>query len=68
MNKNKQIELKVLSLFSGCGGMDLGFEGGFDVLYKSINTNIHPEWAINSKTNSAWIKLPKTLAVWWWVK
>ena len=61
MNKNKQIELKVLSLFSGCGGMDLGFEGGFDVLYKSINTNIHPEWAINSKTNSAWIKLPKTI-------
>lgn len=21
--------LRVLSLFSGCGGMDLGFEGGF---------------------------------------
>jgi DNA (cytosine-5)-methyltransferase 1 len=24
-------EFKVLSLFSGCGGMDLGFEGGFDL-------------------------------------
>lgn len=24
--------LNVLSLFSGCGGMDLGFEGGFSVL------------------------------------
>lgn len=24
--------LNVLSLFSGCGGMDLGFEGGFNVL------------------------------------
>ena len=22
-------DLKVLSLFSGCGGMDLGFEGNF---------------------------------------
>ena len=24
--------IKVVSLFSGCGGMDLGFEGGFPVL------------------------------------
>ena len=23
--------IKVISLFSGCGGLDLGFEGGFDV-------------------------------------
>ncbi len=22
-------QLRVLSLFSGCGGLDLGFEGGF---------------------------------------
>ncbi|MDR2883974.1 MAG: DNA (cytosine-5-)-methyltransferase [Deferribacteraceae bacterium] len=28
MNKN----LNLLSLFSGCGGMDLGFEGGFDIM------------------------------------
>lgn len=26
---NKKKKLKILSLFSGCGGMDLGFEGGF---------------------------------------
>ena len=31
--------LNVLSLFSGCGGMDLGFEGGFDVLAKSVFNN-----------------------------
>lgn len=24
-------KIKVISLFSGCGGLDLGFEGGFDV-------------------------------------
>ncbi len=37
----KQIEerkhsppIKILSLFSGCGGMDLGFEGGFSFLGK----------------------------------
>ena len=33
--------LNVLSLFSGCGGMDLGFEGGFHVLKESINPNIN---------------------------
>lgn len=29
--------INVLSLFSGCGGMDLGFEGGFNVFHKCIN-------------------------------
>ncbi len=33
---------RLLSLFSGCGGMDIGFEGGFRCLKRSINTNIHP--------------------------
>ena len=36
--------MNVLSLFSGCGGMDIGFEGGFTCLKRSINTNIHPDW------------------------
>lgn len=30
-------DLHVLSLFSGCGGMDLGFEGGFITHRKSVN-------------------------------
>ncbi len=34
--------LKVLSLFSGCGGMDLGFEGGFTVHKNSVNEKINP--------------------------
>jgi len=28
----RQRQLKVLSLFAGCGGMDLGFKGGFEFL------------------------------------
>lgn len=38
---------KVLSLFSGCGGMDIGFEGGFRCLKRSINANIHPDWIVD---------------------
>lgn len=35
---------KVLSLFSGAGGMDIGFEGDFDALDCSINGDMHPDW------------------------
>lgn len=38
--------LTVVSLFSGCGGLDLGFEGGFDVFgktYKRLPFNV--KWA-----------------------
>ncbi len=41
---NINTELRVLSLFSGCGGMDIGFEAGFCCLKKTINTNIHSNW------------------------
>lgn len=53
-----QKKMKVLSLFSGCGGMDIGFEGGFDCLKKSINTAIHPNWI--AKDNGDWVELVKT--------
>ena len=36
--------MKLLSLFSGCGGMDIGFEGNFKCLKKAINSNVHPDW------------------------
>jgi len=41
--------MRLLSLFSGCGGMDIGFEGNFQCLKKSINENIHPDWIKSSK-------------------
>jgi DNA (cytosine-5)-methyltransferase 1 len=34
----------LLSLFSGCGGMDIGFEGGFKIVKSTLNTNIHKDW------------------------
>ena len=34
--ENGQNKLRVLSLFSGCGGMDIGFEGGFIAPRKSF--------------------------------
>ena len=34
----------VLSLFSGCGGMDLGIEGNFFCHKRSVNEIIHPDW------------------------
>lgn len=37
----------LLSLFSGCGGMDIGFEGGFNVPKATINTHIHKDWISN---------------------
>ncbi len=50
--------MRLLSLFSGCGGMDLGFEGDFTCLRKSINTTIHPDWI--EKDNGDWVLLRPT--------
>ena len=50
--------MRLLSLFSGCGGMDIGFEGGFWCLKKSINSAMHHDWI--TKTNGSWVKLAKT--------
>jgi len=35
---------KLLSLFSGCGGMDIGFEGNFSIIRDTLNINIHKDW------------------------
>lgn len=50
---------RLLSLFSGCGGMDIGFEGGFSCLKKSINATIHPDWIV--KDNGDWVDVAPTI-------
>ncbi len=43
--------LKVVSLFSGCGGMDIGFEGNFLVHKDSVNEKINPNFGSNLKND-----------------
>lgn len=59
-NSRQKHKKGVLSLFSGCGGMDLGFEGGFTVLRNSINEKIHPKWIPDDSVDGNWVRLPRT--------
>jgi len=56
----KENTLNVLSLFSGCGGLDLGFEGGFDIMKEALNFKIHPDWNKSVENDSDKHHLPKT--------
>ena len=51
--------LNMLSLFSGCGGMDLGFEGDFSVLKSSVNETLHPDF-ITKQLDNNFVQLKKT--------
>ena len=51
--------LKVLSLFSGCGGMDLGFEGDFSVLESSVNEVLQLDF-IEKRLENGFVQLKKT--------
>ena len=48
--------LTMLSLFSGCGGMDLGFEGGFICHKRSVGNRA--DW-IDRDINADWVLLKK---------
>lgn len=50
---------KLLSLFSGCGGMDIGFEGGFKISKSMLNKEIHKDWI--DKENGRYIFLKETI-------
>lgn len=51
--------MNLLSLFSGCGGMDIGFEGNFVCLKKSINEQLHPDWIV--KDMGDWVQVSPTI-------
>lgn len=51
--RKEESTLRVLSLFSGCGGMDLGFEGGF-VCHK--NSVANEDW-VERQLNENWTLL-----------
>jgi len=55
----KRNMLRVLSLFSGCGGMDLGIEGGFAVLNGSVNEAMHPNF-VEKQISKKYVQLNKT--------
>lgn len=48
--------LKVLSLFSGCGGLDLGLEGGFISHVKSVGD--HYDW-VERSVGGDWVELKR---------
>jgi DNA (cytosine-5)-methyltransferase 1 len=50
---------KVVSLFSGCGGMDLGFEGDFLVHRNSVNEYLTPHF-IAGKPDHDFVRLQPT--------
>lgn len=56
--KKLAMKKKVLSLFSGCGGMDLGLEGDFKVVKQSVNKDLHPDWVKDE--DSRFITLAET--------
>ena len=51
--------MNLLSLFSGCGGMDIVFEGDFICLKKSINEKIHSDWI--KEDLGDWVKVSPTI-------
>lgn len=56
---NHKKNLNVLSLFSGCGGMDLGLEGGFSVHKDSVSEKYNPDF-IDSYLDNGFVKLKST--------
>ncbi len=52
-------DLNVISLFSGCGGMDLGFEGGFKAHKKSISKEKYENF-VEKSIDKNYIELKST--------
>lgn len=59
VNLNSRKDLKLVSLFSGCGGMDIGFEGGFTTYYRSVNQQVESH-LVEDVIDAHYIKLKPT--------
>lgn len=59
IDERQDDSINVLSLFSGCGGMDIGFEGGFLVPRQCINEDLSQDF-IERKLDNGFIMLKKT--------
>ena len=57
MELNKKKDLRVLSLFSGAGGMDLGLEGGFLTHVLSVGMDVHSG---KCRDDENWVRVPGT--------
>ena len=49
---------RLLSTFTGGGGLDIGFAGEFTCLKKSVNSVLHPNWI--AKDMGDWVELAGT--------
>ena len=58
--------MNLVSLFSGCGGMDIGFEGDFFLPKKSINLFVYPEWVEIEKNRHRDYEVNQTLCFMGW--
>lgn len=56
---NQGKDLNVVSLFSGCGGMDLGFEGGFLVHRKAISKETYDSF-VEKEIDKNYLELKST--------
>jgi DNA (cytosine-5)-methyltransferase 1 len=53
----KEVSKKnLLSLFSGCSGMGIGFGGGFKIPKATINIYIHKDWIQKEDTTHYYLK------------
>lgn len=59
LNEQAKSTLNMLSLFSGCGGMDIGFEGNFSVLKSSVNEVLCPNF-IERELENNFVNLKQT--------
>lgn len=57
--EDKSKDLNMVSLFSGCGGMDLGFEGDFLANKKSISSESHEDF-VKKEINGKYVRLKPT--------